>query len=249
VEAFAARDVDLTGLVRAPGRSFHWAGRYIGDMNVRETIRTDLEVTEGWEPAVPEAFRDSELVFLANGHPEIQAATLDQIRKPCFVLLDTMNLWIDTAREALDGLLRRVDGIVVNDEEARMLTGKHNLVEAGRALLRLGPRVVILKKGEHGAFLLSGVGFFALPAYPVTDLVDPTGAGDSFAGGFMGSLAEAGRLSFRTLREAMVDGTVMASFAVEAFGTERLEAQGRGDEAPFEFARRYDDMREFTQLD
>jgi len=248
IEGFEARDIDLTGLERAPGRSFHWEGRYLGDMNVRETLRTDLNVIDGWTPRVPESCRDAEFVFLANAHPEVQAATLDQMRRPRFVLMDTMNLWIDTTREALDALLRRVDALVVNDEEARMLTGENGLVKAGRELLRLGPKVVILKKGEHGALLFSGFDFFALPAYPVTELVDPTGAGDSFAGGFMGSLASEGHVSFRTLREAMVDGTVMASFAVEAFGTARLEAQGRGDEAPFEFARRYDAIREYTQL-
>ncbi len=246
IEAFREADVDMRGLARAPGKSFHWAGRYLDDWNARETTCTDLNVIDGWTPEVPEEFRDSKYVFLANGHPDIQAATLDQIDDPKFVLLDTMNLWIDIAREPLDALLRRVDGVVVNDEEARMLTGEPNLIKAGRALLNLGPKVVILKKGEHGCFLFSGYDFFALPAYPVTAVVDPTGAGDSFAGGFMGSLADTDMLSFRHLREAMIDGTVMASFAVESFGTDRLRAVA---EDGMLAANRYDEITEFTQLD
>ncbi len=246
VEGFRACDVDLRGLVKAPGKSFHWAGRYLDDWNVRETTCTDLNVIDGWTPEVPVEYRDSEYVFLANGHPAIQTATLDQMHDPKFVLLDTMNLWIDTARESLDALMRRVDGVVVNDEEARMLTGEHNLVKAGRALLKLGPKVVILKKGEHGCFLFSGFDFFALPAYPVTSVIDPTGAGDSFAGGFMGSLADTDMLSFRHLRDACIDGTVMASFAVESFGTDRLQDVA---EDGMLAAARYDEIVEFTQLD
>jgi sugar/nucleoside kinase (ribokinase family) len=224
VTALEERGVDTTGLLRTPGKSFHWAGRYLGDMNTRETLSTELNVFGDWQPEVPAAYRETPFVFLANGHPAIQAAALDQMTAPRFVLLDTMNLWIDTARDDLDAVLRRVDAVTVNDEEARMLTGEQNLVRAARAMLDLGPGVVIVKKAEHGSFLVTRDDFAAVPAYPVTSLVDPTGAGDSFAGGFLGSLATGEEVTARRLRESMFHGTVQASFAVESFSVERLAA-------------------------
>jgi sugar/nucleoside kinase (ribokinase family) len=223
VEALENRGVDTTGLVRVAGKSFHWAGRYLDDMNTRETISTDLNVFEDYSPIVPEAFRESPYVFLANAHPAIQAAALDQMtRRPKFVLCDTMNLWIETAREPLLDLFKRVDAIVVNDEEARMLTGESNLVKAGRDLLKFGPQAVIVKKGEHGALLFTPFDFFAMPAYPVEAVTDPTGAGDSFAGGLMGSLSRANMVTSGQLRRGMVHGTIMASFTVESFSVDRV---------------------------
>lgn len=229
-EALRARGVDTEGLERTAGKTFHWEGRYTEDWNVRETIRTDLNVIEDYRPRLPETYRRTPFVFLANAHPAVQGAVLDQIaERPKFVVCDTMNLWIDTALDDLLELLRRVDGVVLNDEEARMLTGERSLIRAGRKILEKGPKVVVLKKGEHGAFLFSALEFFALPAYPVERVVDPTGAGDSFAGGLLGSLGRTGLVTLRALRRSMVFGTVMASFAVESFGVERLETVGRED--------------------
>jgi sugar/nucleoside kinase (ribokinase family) len=214
--------VDTSGVERAEGPTFRWGGRYEADWNTRHTLFTHLGVFERFDPKIPAAFRDSHYVFLANAHPSIQLAALLQIERPRFTVADTMNFWIDTAREELLDLLRRVDGVILNDEEARMLTGERNLIRAAQSVLGLGPRYVILKKGEHGAFLMGGDAHFALPAYPVTQVVDPTGAGDSFAGGFMGWIARERSYEPRTLRRAMLYGTVSASFCVQGFSVESL---------------------------
>jgi len=225
------RGIDLAGLSVAPGASFRWSGSYIEDLNVAETRATHLNVLEGYEPRLPEGFRDSAFVFLANAPPALQAMVLDQVGKQAFVAADTMNLWIDTAREELLGLLRRVDLLICNDQEAVSISGQENLIRAGRALLELGPRYAIIKKGEHGAMLFGASMFYAIPAYPVPEVVDPTGAGDSFAGGVMGSLAGAGAgaSSERELRRAMIRGSVVASFTVEAFSLGRLGRLTRGE--------------------
>lgn len=221
--------VDTRGLEVADGETFRWAGRYEPDWNTRTTLATHLNVLENFDPKVPEEFTDSRFVFLANASPLVQARGLDQVERPEFVLADTMNLWIETAREELLALLRRIDAIVLNDEEARMLTGESNLIRAAGAVLGLGPRYVVLKKGEHGAFVMGDDVHFSLPAYPVRDVVDPTGAGDSFAGGFMGYLAEVGSADPAHLRRAMLHGTVTASFCVESFSVDGLVARSRGD--------------------
>ena len=224
---FRERDIDCAGVEVARGKTFRWGGRYEADWNTRHTLFTDLNVLEGFDPKVPEQHKDTRFVFLANGTPSVQMRALEQCPEAEFVVADTMNLWIDIAKEDLLAVLRRVDGVVLNDEEARMLTGENNLIKAARATLALGPRFVILKKGEHGAFLIGEDLHFALPAYPVDEVVDPTGAGDSFAGGFMGYLASVKNTQPHTLRRAMLYGTVTASFCVEGFSVDALASSDR----------------------
>jgi sugar/nucleoside kinase (ribokinase family) len=236
--------VDVSGVEHARGRTFRWTGRYAADGNSRTTLETQLNVLEHFDPKIPAAMRDSQWIFLANATPRVQARALDQIERPRFTVLDTMNLWIDTARADLMHLLRRVDAVLLNDEEARMLTGEHSLLKAAAAVLGLGPRYVILKKGEHGAFLLGSDVHFSLPAYPVDEVVDPTGAGDSFAGGFMGYLAEKESADPRTLRKAMLYGAVTASWCVQGFGVEALAGRTRA-----EIERRYDELRSICSVE
>lgn len=229
--------VDTEGIEVAEGKTFRWGGRYEKDWNTRHTTFTELNVLEHFDPKIPAKFRDSKYVFLANAAPAVQMKALDQLEHPSFVMADTMNLWIDIARPELEALLRRVDSIVLNDEEARMLTGEDNLIRAASLVLGMGPKMVILKKGEHGAFLMGSDVHFSLPAYPVKNVVDPTGAGDSFAGGFMGHVAAMDNTDPATLRKAMVHGTVTASFCVEDFGMGPL-AKRSADE----LAQRYDEL-------
>jgi sugar/nucleoside kinase (ribokinase family) len=231
-------NVDVSGVERADGRTFRWSGRYESDWNTRHTLETQLNVFEKFDPKVPAPMRQASWVFLANAAPKVQMKALDQVLKPKFTVVDTMNLWIDTARADLLHLLRRVDAVVLNDEEARMLTGERNLIKAAGAVLGLGPRYIILKKGEHGAFLLGHDVHFSLPAYPVGEVVDPTGAGDSFAGGFMGHVAACGNVQPATLRQAMLYGTVTASWCVQGFGVEALAGRGRR-----EIDARYEELR------
>ncbi|MEM7307822.1 MAG: PfkB family carbohydrate kinase [Planctomycetota bacterium] len=226
---FRAREIDCAGVEVSKGKTFAWGGRYEADWNTRHTLFTDLNVLEHFQPKVPDSQRGTEYVFLANGTPSVQRAALDQCESPALVVADTMNLWIDIAKDDLLDLLRHIDGLVLNDEEARMLTGERNLIRAARKTLELGPRFVILKKGEHGAFLVGEDLHFALPAYPVDDVVDPTGAGDSFAGGFMGYLASVRNTQPHTLRRAMLYGTVTASFCVEGFSIDSQVARSRSD--------------------
>lgn len=222
LELLRSAGVDTRGVEVAKGRTFRWSGRYEGDWNKRVTLETQLNVLAEFDPKVPAAQRASRYLFLANASPEVQLKALLQVEAPAFTMIDTMNLWIDHARDALLAVLRKVDAIVLNDEEARMLTGERNLIKAAGAVLGLGPRYVVLKKGEHGAFVMGGDLHFALPAYPVENVVDPTGAGDSFAGGFMGYLAATGRHDPAALRKAMLYGTITASFCVQAFSVEAL---------------------------
>ena len=227
LEALCARGVDCEGVEVAEGRTFRWSGRYEADWNTRHTLETQLNVFESFDPKIPERLRDSRYVFLANAEPAVQLKALEQCPEREFVVADTMNLWIDTCRDELLELLARVDGLVLNDEEARMLSGEKSLIHAARKVRELGPRYVILKKGEHGAFLLGEDAHFALPAYPVDEVVDPTGAGDAFAGGFMGYIASSECVEPRTLRRAMLYGTVTASFCVQGFGIEGFAKGGR----------------------
>jgi sugar/nucleoside kinase (ribokinase family) len=220
---FETRGVDTAGLVTMPGKTFRWKGRYHQDMNTRDTLEVHLNVFGEFNPVVPEHFRDSTHVFLANGSPVLQARVLDQVQRPRLVLADTMDLWIENQRADLLKLLPRVDGLLLNDSEARLLTGEDGLVRAGAAVRRLGPKFVILKKGEHGAMLFAEDGVFVVPAYPTPDVIDPTGAGDSFAGGILGYLESDGSPPPGRLRRGMAYGTVLASMTVEGFGLDRLK--------------------------
>jgi sugar/nucleoside kinase (ribokinase family) len=221
---FAGRGIDVAGLTTQPGgQTFRWKGRYHRDLNTRDTLEVHLNVLGTFNPVLPGHFRDSTHVFLATCSPSTQACVLEQVPRPRLVLADTMDLWIETQRPQLLALLPRIDGLLLNDSEARLLTGEDNLVRAARAVLRLGPKFAIVKKGEHGAFLLSEEGLFIMPAYPTAEVVDPTGAGDSFAGALLGYLDADDTTGPGRLRRAMGYGTVVASFIVEGFGLERLK--------------------------
>jgi len=217
-----SRGVDLAGLKVKAGKTFHWEGKYGEDPNRRTTLRTELNVFADFRPRVPEAYRSSRIVYLANLNPEHHEAILGQFRRPAVVAMDTIRLWIDTKREVLLKELGRVDIFFANDEEARLISGELNLISAGKALLRLGPSLVVLKKGEHGALVFGRDFVFGVLAHPCEHVVDPTGAGDSFAGGFLGFLDRAGGLGVRDVRRAAVYGSVLASFAIEDFGIGRF---------------------------
>jgi sugar/nucleoside kinase (ribokinase family) len=219
-----SRGIDLAGLEVADGETFHWEGRYSEDLSSRETLRTDLNVFADFQPKIPSSFKAAPFVMLGNIDPVLQLDVLEQIDRPQFVLADTMNLWIDIRQPDLKKLCARVDLLVLNDEEARQLSGEKNLVIAARELAALGPKYVIIKKGEHGALLFKGDEVFALPALPLSRVTDPTGAGDVFAGALIGYLARSGDLSTSNLRRALVYGSVLASFCVEGIGIDRLSA-------------------------
>jgi sugar/nucleoside kinase (ribokinase family) len=223
------RATDVSDVERVSGgRSFFWKGEYGWDLNSRETLATELGVFEHFEPKLSAASRGCDVLFLANIQPQLQLQVLEQCENPRFVALDSMNLWIDIARDALVEVIGRVDCVILNDAELRQLTGKPSLVAAARAVLAMGPSVVVAKQGEYGSALVSGEGFFALPAYPLETVVDPTGAGDTFAGGFVGHIARnlGTPTGLGVLRQAMAYGTALASFNVEEFGTERVQRLG-----------------------
>ena len=206
------------------GKTFFWSGKYHNDMNSRDTLVTELNVLEHFQPVVPESFKDSEIVMLGNLHPLTQASVLDQLNGiPKLVVLDTMNFWMDIALDDLHTVLKRVDVITINDEEARQLSGEYSLVNAAKKIHTMGPKYVVIKKGEHGALLFSEDGMFYAPALPLAEVFDPTGAGDTFAGGFCGYLAKTRNISFENMKNAIVYGSNLASFCVEKFGTERME--------------------------
>jgi sugar/nucleoside kinase (ribokinase family) len=213
----AKRRVDLQGLSQVKGKTFHWQGRYLGDMAVAHTIKTELGVFASFDPTLPAAYKKAPFVFCGNIIPEIQAKVLDQAAPGAFKMLDTMNLWIATRKAALKRALKRVDAVVINDQEIRQLTGVHSLIRAAHKLIQWGPKYVVLKRGEHGASLIAKHEYFHLPAYPTLVVKDPTGAGDSFAGGMMGSLAARGRLGAADLRYGLACGVVLSSFQVEDF--------------------------------
>lgn len=217
------RGVDLEGLYMESGKTFRWGGRYYEDMNKRETLFTYLNVFERFQPRIPEHYRKSKYVFLANIDPELQLQVLDQIEKPELVVLDTMNFWISGKRAELENVLKRCDIIVLNDEEAKELTGEFNLIKATKRIIEFGPKSVIVKKGEHGAMLYHNQEFFFAPAFPLEKVIDPTGAGDSFAGGFMGFIAKQNKSDFATLKKAIIYGSTIASFNVEDFSFNRLK--------------------------
>ncbi|MGZ5424689.1 MAG: PfkB family carbohydrate kinase [Candidatus Aminicenantales bacterium] len=217
-----SRGIDLAGLKVKAGKTFHWEGKYEDDPNKRTTLRTDLNVFADFRPEVPASYRGSRIVYLANLNPEHHEFVLRQFRKPALVAMDTIRLWIDTKREALLKELGRVGIFFANDEEARLITGETNLVSAGKALVALGPSLVLLKKGEHGALVFGRNFVFGVPAHPCEHVIDPTGAGDSFAGGFLGYLDKTRSLAGRDVHRAAVYGSVMASFAIEDFGIGRF---------------------------
>lgn len=222
IDLLKAKDIDITGLERLSGKTFRWSGRYHRDVNERDTLDTQLNVFEQFHPRIPESAREAKILFLANIHPALQLEVLQQSDHE-FVGMDTMNLWIDLTRDELVPVLRKVDALIINDGEAKQLTGEVNLVSAAQAIRHMGPKVIVIKKGEHGCILFGQENeVFALPALPLEEVVDPTGAGDSFAGGFMGHIAQSGRQDFDTLKVAAVYGSALASFTCEAFGPDRL---------------------------
>ena len=223
LEALATRGIDWSGVERADGESFRWKGKYSYDLQSRETLETRLGVFAQFQPKIPEAFRAAEYVFLGNIDPELQIGVLEQVKRPKLVVCDTMNYWIQGKREQLLELLARVDLLMVNDSEARELSGDWNIHRAGRWILRQGPGRVVIKQGEYGALLIEPTRTFYVPAFPLETVFDPTGAGDAFAGGFMAYLARTGSLSEDNLRRAMVYGAAMGSYAVEQFGIRAFE--------------------------
>jgi len=226
---FSGRGVDLEGLRREKGETFHWRGRYHEDLNVRDTVELHLNVLSGFVPHLPESYRDAEYVFLGNIDPDMQMEVLRQLRRMRLVACDTMDHWILNSGAALRKVLRKIETLVINDSEARLLSGEHNIVRAARAILKMGPKVVLIKRGEYGVLQFSDSSIFGTPAYPLEEVFDPTGAGDSFAGGFMGYLARSGDHSERGLRRSIVYGSVVASFTVEDFGLKRLTRLSLGE--------------------
>ena len=248
LDFLAERGVDLSGVEQVPGESFRWSGVYNFDLNSRETRETRLGVFADFRPNIPEPFRDAEWVFLGNIHPDLQHDVLDQVRRPRLVGMDTMNFWINNpdTRESLVGLLERVDLLMVNDTEARELSGDHNLLRAARWILERGPSLVVVKKGEHGAILFGRDFIFFAPGYPLEEVFDPTGAGDAFAGGFMGYLARAGDVTPEDLRRAVIHGSALGSFAVEKFSVDRLRNLTSGE--VLERVRAFRDLTAFDHL-
>jgi sugar/nucleoside kinase (ribokinase family) len=227
---FERRKIDASGLERAPGKSFFWAGKYSQHLNERETLVTDLNVFADFNPKLPEKFRNSKHVFLANIAPALQRSVLKQVKgSPKHVALDTMNYWIERTPAELRETLKHVDILMINDSETRQLSSEHNLLLAARHIFKMGPSTLVVKRGEYGAMMVDKNGVFSVPAFPLEEPHDPTGAGDSFAGGFMGYLAGANSGNDATLRRAMVYGSVLGSFAVEEFGPERLRRLKRGE--------------------
>jgi sugar/nucleoside kinase (ribokinase family) len=222
--------IDTSGLQVVPGaKTFRWRGKYQPNMNDRETLEIHLNVFEKFDPVLPAEYRQCKYLFLANGSPIIQMKVLDQVPNATLKVADTMDLWINLQRDELLALLKRLDGLVLNDSEAKLLTGDENLVRAGRKVREMGPKFVVIKKGEHGAMFFSENETYVMPAFPTPDVVDPTGAGDSFAGGMMGYLAEHGNADPQTLKQALAYGTIVASFNVEDFSLDRMKQIGRAD--------------------
>ncbi len=220
---FKGRKIDMTGVDRVAGKSFYWAGRYSQNMNERTTLTTELNVFATFNPQLPKSYLDSRYIFLGNIDPTLQRSVLKQVHgKPKLVGLDTMNYWISGTNAELRETLKHVDILTINDDETRQLTSEHNLLLAAKHIFKMGPSTLIIKRGEHGAIMVHKNFLFSVPAYPLEEVIDPTGAGDTFAGGFMGYLAGKGRVNEQTLRSAMVYGSVLASFTVERFGVERL---------------------------
>ena len=228
VDLFASKRINIDGLERAEGKTFRWAGKYHDDINMRDTLDTQLNVYEHFHPKLPDAAAEAKYLFLGNIHPSLQLEVLQQA-KPDFVALDTMNLWIDITRTELEEVLAKIDCLIINDEEVFELTGERNLVKGVHAIQEMGPAIVAPKKGEHGCLLFVGNKIFSAPAFPMAEVVDPTGAGDTFAGGFMGYIAQQDATDFETLKKAVIHGSVVASYTCEEFGADRIAHVGEND--------------------
>ena len=225
LDMLSNRGVNIEGIeVVKDGKTFFWSGKYHNDLNSRDTLATEVNVLENFDPKIPDSMQDSEILLLGNLHPGVQLSVLEKMNKrPKLVILDTMNFWMDSAWDVLMQMIAKTDVITINDEEARQLSGEYSLVKAAKKIHTMGPEFVIIKKGEHGALLFHDGRIFAIPALPLEDVFDPTGAGDTFAGGFASYLAKKGDFSFETMKSALIVGSAMASFTVEKFGTEKLQ--------------------------
>lgn len=246
IDLLKNRNINTEGIeVVKGGKTFFWSGKYHNDMNSRDTLVTELNVLADFQPKVPAAYQDAEVVMLGNLHPMVQSSVLDQMTtKPKLVVLDTMNFWMDCALEDLKAIIKRVDVITINDEEARQLSGEYSLVKAAKAIHKMGPKYVVIKKGEHGALLFENEKIFFAPALPLEEVFDPTGAGDTFAGGFAGYIAQTGNYSFNNMKNAIIQGSNLASFCVEKFGTERMV-----NLKPEEVAARLSQFKELTAFE
>jgi len=245
IDMLVSKGLDIDGLeIVAEGKTFFWSGKYHNDMNSRDTLVTELNTLEDFNPIVPDHYRDSEVVMLGNLHPLVQLSVIDQMTHPKLIALDTMNFWMDCALEELMQVIAKVDVITINDEEARQLSGEYSLVNAAKKIMTMGPKYVVIKKGEHGALLFYEDEMFYAPALPLAEVFDPTGAGDTFAGGFTGYLAKTGDYSFENMKTAIINGSALASFTVEKFGTERLV-----DLTKPELYKRLQQFKNLTQFD
>ena len=238
------RNIDLSGTeVIKGGKTFFWSGKYHNDLNSRDTLDTQLNVLADFQPVVPEDFKSPDVVMLGNLHPLVQLSVLEQIERPKLVVLDTMNFWMDNTWDDLMKVIQKVDVLTINDEEARQLTDEYSLVKAARKIAKIGPKHVVIKKGEHGALLFHNEQVFFAPALPLEEVFDPTGAGDTFAGGFTGYLAHTGDISFKNMKNAVIYGSNLASFCVEKFGTERMQ-----DLKKEEVHQRLEEFKSLTQF-
>ncbi|MFD2822612.1 PfkB family carbohydrate kinase [Lacinutrix iliipiscaria] len=246
LDLLSNKNIDISGIeIVKEGKTFYWKGKYHNDMNSRDTLVTELNVLEHFNPVVPQDYRDAEIVMLGNLHPMVQMSVLDQMEtKPKLTILDTMNFWMDCALEDLHKVIKRIDVITINDEEARQLTGEYSLVVAAKKIHEMGPKYVVIKKGEHGALLFHDDHVFYAPALPLEEVFDPTGAGDTFAGGFAGYIAKTGDTSFENMKNAIIYGSALASFSVEKFGTQRMENLSKQ-----EVHQRLQQFKQLTQFD
>ncbi len=246
LDMLSAKNIDLSGLETVKGgKTFFWSGKYHNDMNSRDTLDTQLNVLENFNPVVPEAYKNADVVMLGNLHPLVQLGVINQMtKKPKLVVLDTMNFWMDCALAELKQVIAKVDVITINDEEARQLSGEYSLVKAARVIAAMGPKYVVIKKGEHGALLFHENDAFFAPALPLEEVFDPTGAGDTFAGGFSGHITSTGNVSFENMKKAIIHGSNLASFCVEKFGTERMETLSKD-----EVSSRLKQFKELTQFE
>lgn len=240
------RNIDISGIeIVKNGKTFFWSGKYHNDLNSRDTLVTDLNVLANFNPVVPEYFKDADVVMLGNLHPNVQLSVIEQMEvKSKLIVLDTMNFWMDNTLPELMAVIRKTDVLAINDEEARQLTNEYSLVKAAQKILAMGPKYVVIKKGEHGALLFHDDNVFFAPALPLEEIFDPTGAGDTFAGGFAGYIADSENISFNNLRNAVIHGSNLASFCVEKFGTERMTHLSKT-----EIGRRLEQFKQLTQFD
>ncbi len=246
IDMLLANNIDLSGVEKVEGgKTFFWSGKYHNDMNTRDTLETELNVLENFNPIVPTAYKDSDVLMLGNLHPLVQLGVIEQMSKrPKLIVLDTMNFWMDCALEELKQVIAKVDVITINDEEARQLSGEYSLVKAAKVISEMGPKYIVIKKGEHGALLFNNDQVFFAPALPLEEVFDPTGAGDTFAGGFSGHITSTGNISFENMKQAVIHGSNLASFCVEKFGTERMESLSKE-----EIASRLKQFKMLTQFD